>query len=87
MTDLTIFTSPTCGPCRILKPELRELCNDLDITLEERDISRADDKAAALAAGVRGVPAVIHNSTGTVLFTGNISRAAIVDVLQARGII
>lgn len=82
---LTLFTSPTCGPCRILKPELRELCAELELPLAERDISKPEDKEAALAAGVRGVPAVVHN--GKVLFIGYLARPAVVDAFQKAGLL
>ncbi len=85
MNSLTIFTSPTCGPCRILKPKLKTLCERLGLTLTELSIADPAAKNAALAVGVRGVPAVVQGDK--ILFTGNIDEPAITACLQANGVI
>ncbi|MCY1205742.1 Thioredoxin [compost metagenome] len=85
MNSITIFTSPTCGPCRILKPKLKALCTRLGVTLTELSIADPEAKSAALAAGVRGVPAVVQGDK--VLFTGNVDDRTIEACFKANGLI
>lgn len=48
---LIYFTSPTCSPCKAMKP----LLNELDIEMDEHDVSISQDLAYKYA--VRSVPA------------------------------
>lgn len=85
MQSLTIFTSPTCGPCRILKPKLKALCAGLGIQLTELSIADPAGRDAAKQLGLRGVPAVVRGDQ--VLFMGNIDEPAITACFQANGVI
>mmetsp|Transcript_4871 Transcript_4871/g.17661 ORF Transcript_4871/g.17661 Transcript_4871/m.17661 type:complete len:550 (-) Transcript_4871:196-1845(-) len=51
-----LYTSPTCGPCRILKPILKKVVaeHSSDMHLVEIDIE--EDPEIAMAAGVVGTP-------------------------------
>lgn len=52
----TVFTSPSCFPCRFTKKVL----NDLNVDFVERDVT-ADEKAAEIVRklGYKGVPVVV----------------------------
>lgn len=52
----TVFTSPTCYPCKFTKQTL----NDLNIDFVERDVT-TDQEAAEIVRelGYRGVPVVL----------------------------
>ena len=85
MSSITIFTSPTCGPCRLLKPKLKALCAAEGIDLTELSIADPDARAEAQKLGLRGVPAVVQGDK--VLFTGNIDEPAMRLCFQANGVI
>lgn len=85
MQSLTIFTSPTCGPCRILKPKLKAFCERNGLALTELSIADPVGRDAAKKLGLRGVPAVVRGDQ--VLFMGNIDEPAITACLQANGVL
>lgn len=62
MKQFIYFTSPTCGPCRMLGPIMDELNKDFNV----RKINVKDDFGAQLAAeyGIRGVPTVVLLKNG-----------------------
>ena len=39
MKKLIIFTSPTCGPCQLFKPQVKEAASKLDIEYTEIDVT------------------------------------------------
>ena len=59
---LVIYTSPTCGPCHVLKPQLRRVIEELDGHAQAVVIDIEADQAIAEQAGV-GTPTVqlFHN--------------------------
>ena len=60
---LVIYTSPTCGPCHVLKPQLQRVINELDGHAQAVVIDIEADQAIAEQAGVSGTPTVqlFHN--------------------------
>jgi thiol-disulfide isomerase/thioredoxin len=85
MTDktLTLYWSATCAPCRILKPELRRLCDELGLTLVEKNVTEHREDVVRL--GLRGLPSVVADEK--ILFTGNLARSTIVACLQANEVL
>lgn len=59
MTDLIYFTSPTCQPCKQLKPKVWKLCDDLALRYVEVDITEHPNMAASF--GVMKVPTIHVN--------------------------
>lgn len=55
---LVIYTSPTCGPCHVLKPQLQRVINELDGAAQAVVIDIETDQAIAEQAGVNGTPTV-----------------------------
>ena len=55
---LVIYTSPTCGPCHVLKPQLQRVVSELDGAAQAVVIDIEDDQAIAEQAGVNGTPTV-----------------------------
>lgn len=39
MKVIKVFVSPTCGPCQLFKPQLRQATFDLGIDYQEFDVS------------------------------------------------
>ncbi|GAB5359435.1 hypothetical protein AAMO2058_000543800 [Amorphochlora amoebiformis] len=53
-----MFTSPTCGPCRSLKPMLHRLLDEFENEVHFVEIDISKDSDIAEAAGVTGTPTV-----------------------------
>ena len=55
---LVIYSSRSCGPCHVLKPQLRRILNDFAGSVQGVEIDIEEDKEIALQAGVNGTPFV-----------------------------
>jgi thioredoxin reductase (NADPH) len=51
-----LYTSPTCGPCRTLKPIVRSVVEQYSGKLHYVEIDIEQDTEIAEAAGVNGTP-------------------------------
>ena len=86
---LVIYTSPTCGPCHVLKPQLQRVINELDGQAQAVVIDIEVDQAIAEQAGVSGTPTVqlFHNKAMVKQWRGVKQRsefkAAIIETLLA----
>ena len=55
---LVIYTSPSCGPCHVLKPQLQRVIKELDGNAQAVVIDIDADQQIAEQAGVSGTPTV-----------------------------
>ena len=55
---LVIYTSPSCGPCHVLKPQLQRVINELDGAAQAIVIDIESDQEIAEQAGVSGTPTI-----------------------------
>ena len=55
---LVVYTSPTCGPCHVLKPQLKRVLQELDGRARGVEIDIEAEQAIAEQAGVTGTPTV-----------------------------
>ncbi len=55
---LVIFSSPTCGPCHVLKPQLKRVINELNGEVQGVEIDIDKDQEIAKQAGINGTPTV-----------------------------
>ncbi|MBU6249829.1 MAG: thioredoxin-disulfide reductase [Cyanobacteria bacterium REEB417] len=55
---LVVYTSPTCGPCHVLKPQLKRVLEDLGGAAQGVEIDIEADQEIAVQAGVTGTPTV-----------------------------
>ncbi|MFM9099992.1 MAG: thioredoxin-disulfide reductase [Cyanobium sp.] len=55
---LVVYTSPTCGPCHVLKPQLKRVLEELGGAAQGVEIDLEADQAIAQQAGVTGTPTV-----------------------------
>ncbi|KAG9457394.1 hypothetical protein H6P81_001902 [Aristolochia fimbriata] len=53
-----LYTSPTCGPCRTLKPILSKVIDEFDENVHFVEIDIEEDPEIAEAAGIMGTPCV-----------------------------
>ncbi|KAK1366189.1 Thioredoxin reductase [Heracleum sosnowskyi] len=53
-----LYTSPTCGPCRTLKPILSKVIDEYDENVHFVEIDIEEDPEVAEAAGIMGTPCV-----------------------------
>ena len=53
---LVIYTSPSCGPCHVFKPQLKRVLNELDGAAQMVEINLEEDADIASQAGVTGTP-------------------------------
>nr|YP_002048697.1 Thioredoxin reductase [Paulinella chromatophora]ACB42487.1 Thioredoxin reductase [Paulinella chromatophora] len=60
---LVVYTSPSCGPCHVLKPQLKRVLNELEGKVQGVEIDIELEADIALQAGVNGTPTVqlFHN--------------------------
>jgi len=55
---LVVYTSPSCGPCHVLKPQLKRVLQELEGRAQGVEIDIETDQDIALQAGVNGTPTV-----------------------------
>ncbi len=55
---LVVYTSPNCGPCHILKPQLKRVIEDLKGLAKGIEINIESDQEIAKKAGINGTPTV-----------------------------
>ena len=55
---LVIFSSPSCGPCHVLKPQLKRIINELKGEVQGVEIDIDKDSEIAKQAGINGTPTV-----------------------------
>ena len=55
---LVVYTSPSCGPCHVLKPQLKRVLDELGGRAQGIEIDIEADQAIAEQAGVNGTPTV-----------------------------
>jgi thioredoxin reductase (NADPH) len=55
---LVVYTSPTCGPCHVLKPQLKRVLADLEGRAQGVEIDIEADQDIAAQAGITGTPTV-----------------------------
>ncbi|EYU20755.1 hypothetical protein ABFS82_11G009600 [Erythranthe guttata] len=53
-----LYTSPTCGPCRTLKPILSKVIDEYDQNVHFVEVDIEEDPEIAEAAGIMGTPCV-----------------------------
>ena len=53
-----VYTSPTCGPCHVLKPQLKRVLEELGGAAQGVEVDIEADQAIAQQAGVTGTPTV-----------------------------
>ena len=55
---LVVYSSPTCGPCHVLKPQLKRVLDELGGRAQGVEIDIEADQEIAQQAGVSGTPTV-----------------------------
>ena len=55
---LVIYSSPSCGPCHVLKPQLKRVLSELNGQAQGIEIDIEADQDIAEQAGVNGTPTV-----------------------------
>ena len=55
---LVVYSSPSCGPCHVLKPQLKRVLADFGGSAQGVEIDIETDQAIAEQAGVTGTPTV-----------------------------
>ena len=55
---LVVYTSPSCGPCHVLKPQLKRVLDELSGAAQGIEIDIEADQDIAEQAGVNGTPTV-----------------------------
>lgn len=55
---LVVYTSPTCGPCHVLKPQLKRVLSELGGAAQGVEIDIEADQEIAAQAGITGTPTV-----------------------------
>ena len=53
-----VYTSPSCGPCHVLKPQLKRVLEELSGEAQGVEVDIEVDQEIAQQAGVNGTPTV-----------------------------
>ena len=82
---LVVYTSPTCGPCHVLKPQLQRVINELDGAAQAVVIDIETDQDIAEQAGVNGTPTVqlFHRKAMVQQWRGVKQRSVFKDAIEA----
>ena len=82
---LVVYTSPTCGPCHVLKPQLQRVIKDLDGAAQAVVIDIETDQDIAEQAGVNGTPTVqlFHRKAMVQQWRGVKQRSVFKDAIEA----
>jgi thioredoxin reductase (NADPH) len=55
---MVVYTSPTCGPCHVLKPQIKRVLNELEGQAQGVEIDIEIDQEIAAQAGITGTPTI-----------------------------
>jgi thioredoxin reductase (NADPH) len=55
---LVVYTSPTCGPCHVLKPQIKRVLQELGDQAQGVEIDIEADQDIAAQAGITGTPTI-----------------------------
>jgi thioredoxin reductase (NADPH) len=55
---LVVYTSPTCGPCHVLKPQIKRVLNEMNGLAQGIEIDIEADQEIATQAGITGTPTI-----------------------------
>jgi thioredoxin reductase (NADPH) len=82
---LVVYTSPTCGPCHVLKPQLKRVLDELGGAAQGVEIDIEADQEIAQQAGVTGTPTVqlFFRKELKQQFKGVKQRSAFKDAIEA----
>ena len=82
---LVIYTSPSCGPCHVLKPQLQRVIQELDGSAQAVVIDIETDQEIAEQAGVNGTPTVqlFHNKAMVKQWRGVKQRSEFKAAIEA----
>ena len=82
---LVIYTSPSCGPCHVLKPQLKRVINELEGQAQAVVIDIEADQEIAEQAGVNGTPTVqlFHRKSMVEQWRGVKQRSAFKSAIEA----
>ena len=82
---LVIYTSPSCGPCHVLKPQLRRVIEELGGEAQAVVIDIEADQEIAEQAGVNGTPTVqlFHNKAMVKQWRGVKQRSEFREAIEA----
>ena len=82
---LVIYTSPSCGPCHVLKPQLKRVINELEGRAQAVVIDIEADQGIAEQAGVNGTPTVqlFHRKSMVEQWRGVKQRSTFKSAIEA----
>jgi thioredoxin reductase (NADPH) len=82
---LVVYTSPTCGPCHVLKPQLKRVLDELGGAAQGVEIDIEAEQEIASQAGVTGTPTVqlFHNKELKQSFKGVKQRSEFKAAIEA----
>lgn len=68
MKKLILFKSPTCGPCKLFAPVVKEAAEKLEAEYIEMDVSSDEGFAEAKKYGLRNSGSAVYEIDGDVKF-------------------
>lgn len=78
MKKFIYFTAAWCGPCKVLKPKIQALAEELPIDILDVDTN----KEAAVSYGIRNIPTIIAVDADGVVLEKMVGNAITVEALQ-----
>lgn len=82
--SFVIFSSPTCAPCKMIKPELERIAKENGVKVYEVDVY--ESPKVALLNGVRSAPVVFAFNFGGVAdqMVGARDTASLVEFVESQ---
>lgn len=81
---IMLFTSKTCGPCKVFRPTMEQIADQYSALLEVEVYDVADYPLLVEEWGIRTVPSLVVNGT---VKSGGMSKADTLKYLSELGVI
>ena len=82
MKRIDLYTSPTCHPCKVLKPVLEEFATEEGVDVNTIDL--ANNRVAFEEYNVKSTPTMIFFNNGTEYkrFSGSATKAKLKELFE-----
>lgn len=82
MPQITYFSTPTCGPCKMFKPVVQQVAADLGISI--RYVDASTDSATAQQYNINSVPTIVVAENGAVVYkhTGVLDKRQLANLFN-----
>lgn len=78
------FTAEWCGPCRVMKPILKEVANEYENKINIYEVDVDEEQEIASAFGIRSIPSMIFckGNNKPSMMTGAVSKTKLIESIN-----